>query len=306
LLLNVSSTHRTYEGLDLRKRLVKDFAPAVLAGGSVVYSAFDIVGDIAIIKMPKNCPVSSQDIAAALMNRHKRVKAVFVQDSKVAGAFRLRSLTHVAGEHRTQTVHRESGCFYALDLETCYFSPKLSGERLRIAGLVQPGETVVNMFAGVGTFSILIAKRQPTAKIYSIDVNPVAVEFMKENARVNRVNGNVVSLQGDAKAIIEAQLQGCADRVLMPLPEKAYEYLPTAVAALKPKGGWIHLHTFVHATKTENPKEMVKQKVTEALHGLGVKFEVSSVRVVRSTGPNWWQLVADIKVNIPLQQSDYK
>jgi tRNA (guanine37-N1)-methyltransferase len=283
--------------LDLRKRLVKDFDPAVLAGGLVVYSAFDIVGDIAIIRIPKKCPVTSREVAAALMNRHKRIKAVYLQDSKVAGAFRLRSLTHVAGEKRTRTVHRESGCFYAVDLETCYFSPKLSGERLRIANLVQPGEVVVNMFAGVGTFSVLIAKRQPTAKVYSIDINHEAVEFMKENARVNRVYGHVVPILGDAKTIIEAQLKGCADRVLMPLPEKAYEYLAAAVFALKPSGGWIHLHTFVHATKTENPAEMVKAKVTEALQNLGMKFEVASVRVVRSTGPNWWQLVADIKVH---------
>jgi len=285
----------------LRKRLVKDFDPAVLAGGSVVYSAFDIVGDIAIIKMPKNCPVSSKEVAAALMNRHKKIKAVFLQASKVAGDFRLRSLTHVAGENRTRTVHRESGCFYAVDLETCYFSPKLSGERLRIAGLVQPGETVVNMFAGVGTFSVLIAKRQPTAKVYSIDINPVAFEFMKENARVNRVYGNVVPLLGDAKTIIEAQLKGCADRVLILLPEKAYEYLPAAVAALKSKGGWIHLHAFEHAYKTENPAESVRRKIGEASRGLARNLEVASVRVVRSTGPNWWQLVADIKVNIPLQ-----
>lgn len=280
----------------MRKRLVKDFDPAVLTDGSVVYSAFDIVGDIAIIKMPKSCPVSSREIGAALMKRHKHVKAVFLQDSKVAGDFRLRSLTHVAGENRTQTVHKESGCLYNLDLQTCYFSPKLSGERLRIAGLVQPDEVVVNMFAGVGTFSILIAKRQPTSKVYSIDINPVAVEFMEENVRLNRVKGNVVPVLGDAKAIIETQLQSCADRVLMPLPEKAYEYLPAALSALKATGGWVHLHTFMHATKTEDPKKMVKQKATNAMQGLGVKFEVSSVRVVRSTGPNWWQLVADVSV----------
>jgi tRNA (guanine37-N1)-methyltransferase len=200
----------------------------------------------------------------------------------------------VAGENRTRTVHKESGCFFAVDVEKCYFSPKLSSERLRIAKLIHPGVTVVNMFAGVGCFSILIAKHQPTAKVYSIDINPTAVQFMQENIRLNRVFSKVVPLQGDAKEIIQNQLQGCADRVLMPLPEKAFEYLPIAISALKTAGGWIHLHAFEHATKTVNPAEKVKQKIKKELDDLGVDFEVSFVRVVRSTGPNWWQLVADV------------
>jgi len=93
------------------------------------------------------------------------------------------------------------------------------------------------MFAGVGCFSILIARNVPTAKVYSIDVNPVAFEFMQENVVVNRAFGQVFPLLGDAKALIETRLRGVADRVLMPLPEKALEYLPCAVAALKPSGG---------------------------------------------------------------------
>jgi tRNA (guanine37-N1)-methyltransferase len=152
------------------------------------------------------------------------------------------------------------------------------------------------MFAGVGCFSILIAKRQPTAKIYSIDINPTAVEFMRENVRLNRVYGKVVPLLGDAKEIIQNHLQHCANRVLMPLPERAFESLPCAVSALRPAGGWIHIHAFEHATKTEDPAEKVKQKVKETLGVLGVKFEIPFARVARSTGPNWWQLAADIQV----------
>ena len=120
---------------------------------------------------------------------------------------------------------------------------------------------------------------------------------MQENIRLNRVYGKVVPLLGDSKEIIEKQLQQSADRVLMPLPEKAFESLPVAVSVLKASGGWIHLHAFEHATKTEDSAEKVKQKVKETLTASGVKFEVPFVRVVRSTGPNWWQLVADVQVS---------
>ncbi len=285
------------EGLGLRKRLRETFAKLFPAEESVsVYSAFDIIGDIAIIKLPNSSTAKPEDVAEAIMNRHRNVKTVFVQTSGVTGDYRLRRLAHVAGENRTVTVHRESGCCFAVDVESCYFSPRLLHERLRIARLVQPDEVVVNMFAGVGCFSIIIAKHSQAAKVFSIDVNPVAVKFMEENIRRNRVYGKVVPLLGDAKEIIEARLQCCADRVLVPLPEKAFVYLPCAVSALKKSGGWIHVHAFEHALKTENLAEKVKQKVAETLDVLGVNFEVYHVRVVRSTGPNWFQLVADVHV----------
>ncbi len=277
----------------MRKRL----RSTLTLGTASVYNSFDIIGDIAITKLPDPSTTNAKAAGEAIMKVHRNVKAVFAQTSAVAGDFRLRSLRHIAGKNRTRTLHRESGCVFSVDLQECYFSPRLSHERLRIAELVQPSETVVNMFAGVGCFSIVIAKHSQAAKVYSIDVNPIAVEFMQENVRLNRVYGKVVPLLGNSKEIIEKQLQWSADRVLMPLPEKAFEYLPVAVSALKPSGGWIHLYAFEHTTKTENPAEKVKWKVQEAFGGLGVGFAIPLVRVVRSTGPNWWQLVADVEVS---------
>jgi tRNA (guanine37-N1)-methyltransferase len=261
-----------------------------------VYNSFDIIGDIAIIRAPSASPVDPQAAAKAVMSVHRNVKTVLLQDSPVAGELRLRSLTHVAGENKTRTVHRENGCLFAVDLAETYFSPRLSHERIRIAKLVASGETVVNMFAGVGCFSIIIAEHSGAAKVFSIDLNPAAVQSMQENIRLNRVYGRVLPLLGDAKDIINRKLQRVADRVLMPLPEKAIEYLPAAVSALKPSGGWIHLYVFEHAAKTENPAEKAKLKVAEALDALGAEFEVPFVRIVRSTGPNWYQLAADVYV----------
>jgi tRNA (guanine37-N1)-methyltransferase len=167
---------------------------------------------------------------------------------------------------------------------------------MRIARLVEPNETVVNMFAGVGCFSIAIAKHVNNTRVFSIDVNPAAIHFMQENIRLNRVYDRVTPLLCDSKEIIRKQLQQVADRVLMPLPEKALEYLPYAVSALKSSGGWIHYYSFEHAAKTESPLDKVKLKVAETLDALGVGFEVPVVRVVRSTGPNWFQLAVDVHV----------
>jgi tRNA (guanine37-N1)-methyltransferase len=230
------------------------------------------------------------------MSIHRGVKSVFVQAGPIFGDFRVRTLKLAAGENKTTTRYRESGCVFAVDVEKCYFSPRLLYERSRIAGLVKPGETVVNMFAGVGCFSIIIAKTVGQSKVFSIDVNPVAVEFMKENIRINRVFGKVVPLFGDSKEIIDTDLQCKADRVLMPLPEKAIEYLPYALCSLKKQDGWIHYYDFQHAVGNENPVEKTRLKVAEKLDSLGVDYTFAFSRVVRRTGPNWYQTVLDIHV----------
>jgi tRNA (guanine37-N1)-methyltransferase len=281
----------------LRKRLRKTLSN-ILSPEDInkVYNSFDVVGDIAIIRLPSTSQVNAQTAANVIMNRHRNVKTVLLQASPVAGELRLRRLTYVAGANKTSTVHRESGCFFAVDLEKCYFSPRLSHERMRIAKLVETKETVVNMFAGVGCFSVIIAKHANPEKVFSIDVNPAAVQFMHENIRLNRVYDKVTPLLGDSKEIIYNRLQRVANRVLMPLPEKALEYMSCALSALKTSGGWIHYYGLEHAKKTESPTEKIKLKVEAALGALGVDFEVPFVRVVRSTGPNWYQLVADLHI----------
>jgi tRNA (guanine37-N1)-methyltransferase len=281
----------------LRKRLRKTLS-SMLSSEDLrkAYNSFDIVGEIAIIRLPQDSSVNAKTAAEAIMEVHGNVKTVLLQESPVAGDLRLRRLTHVAGEDKTRTVHREFGCLFAVDVADCYFSPRLSHERMRIAMLVEPNETVVNMFAGVGCFSIMIVKHSSSAQVFSIDVNPAAFKFMDGNIRLNRVYGEVTPLLGDAKEIINSRLQRVADRVLMPLPEKALDYLPCAVSALRESGGWIHYYGFEHAAKTERPTEKAKLKVVQALEALGLNFEVPYVRVVRSTGPNWYQIVADIHV----------
>jgi tRNA (guanine37-N1)-methyltransferase len=281
----------------LRKRLKEKLSTALPQEAlSKVYSSFDIVGDLVIIKTANANPQETQAIAHQIVATHKNIKTVLAPTTAIKSGYRTRELKLLAGENKTVTTHKEFGCTFQVDVAKCYFSPRLSHERTRVAKLVQSGETVVNMFAGVGCFSIVIAKNVPQVKVYSIDVNPAAYDYMVENVRRNRVYGRVHPLLGDAKDLIESQLQGAADRVLMPLPELALQYLPTALTALKPCGGWIHFHDFMHATADEDPKEKTKQKVAEKLGSLGVNYTIAYARVVRSIGPNWWHIVIDVQV----------
>ena len=262
----------------------------------LAYKSYDIVGDIAVIRVPEPLKQRTKIIAEAVMQSHKRLKAVWRQTSSVSGSFRLRGLELVLGERKTETVHKEHGCIFKVDLEKCYFSPRLAYERMRIARQVRPDETISNMFAGVGCYSIVIAKYSKPKKIFSIDTNSFAIQYMRENIKLNRVEETVVPVQGDSKKVIEERLQNVADRIIMPLPERAYEYLDYAVLALKPTGGWIHYYAFEHAKKDENPIEKTELKVSDKMQMLGVSFVVEFGRIVRTTGPNWYQVVLDIQV----------
>jgi tRNA (guanine37-N1)-methyltransferase len=278
------------------RKLLRDKLSVALPSEELdkVYSSFDVIGDIAIIKI--NALQNAEAIANQIMACQKNIKTVLTPTTSIMGDFRVRGLKYLAGEIKTVTCHKESGCSFKVDVEKCYFSPRLSFEHSRIAKLVESGETVVNMFAGIGCFSIFIAKTSSQTRVYSIDVNPTAIQCMEENVRINEVEEYVFPMLGDAKDIINSKLQGVADRVLMPLPEIALEYLPHALSALKQAGGWIHYYDFQHAQGKENPAEKTKLKVAEKLDCLGVNYIFANSRVMRPTGPNWYQTVVDIKV----------
>ncbi len=274
-------------------RMLKESLKGILTSDelALLSSGFDMVGDIAILRIDARLASKKQVIASTLLQRNRTIKTVLGQSSPVSGEYRVRDLEHLAGEKKTVTTHREHGCVFEVDLSKVYFSPRLSTERLRIAQLVSAGEVVVNMFAGVGAFSIVIAKKTPVAKVFSIDVNPSAYELQVKNVGLNRVEGRVVPMLGDSGRIILSSLKGVADRVLMPLPEGAQRFLPDALIALKESGGAIHYYRHVHAAKGEDP---IAKAVQEVDSSLGSAFAVLGKRIVREIGPRWFEVVLDI------------
>jgi tRNA (guanine37-N1)-methyltransferase len=262
----------------------------------LVCKSYDIIGDIAVIRVPEKLVPKSAIIAEAILQLHNSVKAVWRQSSAVSGRFRLRKLEYLVGERRTLTAYKEHRCIFSVDLKNCFFSPRLSHERMRIARLVHEDEVVINMFAGVGAFSIIIAKHSQAKRVYSIDVNPTAVGFMRENILLNRVLNRVVPIEGDSKTVIKERLRKTADRILMPLPEKAFEYLDYGIEALKPEGGWVHYYDFEHARKGESSVSKVEAKFYQKLSLMNVSFSIPFSRIVRDIGPRWQQVVLDVQI----------
>lgn len=256
--------------------------------------SIDFVGEIAVVEVPPELESYKKVLGEAILATHKRTNTVLAKLGAVKGDFRLREFEVLAGEGKTETIHKEHGCTYYLDLAKVYFSPRLANEHNRVASQVKEGETVVDMFAGVGPFSILIAKKHVNMRVYAIDMNPDAISYLKRNTEANKVQGKVTPILGDAKETIRDKLKGKADRAIMNLPEKAIEYVDAACEAIKPKGGTIHYYEF---SNSPNPMETAKSRFTEAIEKAGRNIkEVLSTRTVREAAPFTWQVAVDAEI----------
>lgn len=271
--------------------LSEELPPHVLAS---LPHAVDFVGDIVIVEIPSELESRKHAIGAAVLKAHKRVKTVLSKGSPVSGVYRLRTFEVIAGEANTQTVHKEHGCVYHVDLAKAYFSSRLSYEHLRVASLIKEGETVVDMFAGIGPFSILAAKEHVDTRVYAIDMNPDAHKLLMKNIAVNRVVGKVIAIVGDARQVVNERLSGVADRVIMNLPERAVEYVDVAVKALKPEGGVIHYYQFVEAPE---PLEAARHRFDEALKQTNRSLHrILETRIVRGIAPFKYQVAVDAEI----------
>ncbi len=256
-----------------------------------LFSAFDQIGDIIVIRIPDSLLSKKKIIGGIILERVSTAKSVFYQSSDVEGDFRTRSLELLAGEDRTETEYKEYGCRFAVDVEKVFFSPRLSTERERIANLVQDEEIVVNMFGGIGMFSILVAKNKKCT-VYNIDINPIASKLCEKNINLNKLVGEVICINGDAAKIIKERLENKGDRTLMLLPERSDEFLESAILATR-NNGIIHYYSHIHADKKQDAPKLSEQHYLELTK---VKSEILNSKIVRAVGPRYYQTVVDVKI----------
>ena len=262
--------------------LVKEETLSEVVGYS---PAFEIVGDIAIIDQYES---DAQQVADAMI-RNKKIKTVVQAAGAVTGEYRTREFTFLAGEKRTETQYRENGCSYLLDVAKVYFTPRLATERMRIAEQVKNGDKVVDMFAGVGPFSVLIAKKYPGAHVIAIDKNPDAIKYLRENVRLNKVK-NVEIREGDAMDEIRGISD--ADHVIMNLPHSALDFLDAAFGVIK-KGGVIHLYAIAHE---DDLFDGLWRKIEESACRAGVSVNSLNRRIVRPYAPYQYNVCIDFHV----------
>ena len=261
---------------------------AGIGGPERASSGVDVVGDIAIVRLAGFTSSEKKRVAGALLDTLGNVRVVMEQEGGIEGEYRLRRLKRLAGEKRTLTVHRENGCAFRVDVARCYFSPRLSTERLRIAELAKRRERVLNMFAGVGPFSVVIAKKAG-ARVTSCELNSFAAKLHLENDRLNKVEDLVTVIQGDAAELPE-RTTSKFDRILMPHPSEADRFLPTALR-LASKGATIHYYRHVLGEDEEEGTAALRDELSRLLTP-GTSY---AVRKVREVGPRWLEMAAEIR-----------
>ncbi|HOQ19200.1 MAG TPA: methyltransferase, partial [Methanothermobacter thermautotrophicus] len=174
------------------------------------------IGDIIVLNREADDPEALLDMEG--------VRSV-IQVEGIHGPLRRPRVRVLAGSG-TETVHKENGCLFRIDLSRVMWSRGNINERARIPSLVEEGETVVDMFAGIGYFSIPVAVHSDPGSVYSVELNPDSFELLKSNITLNRVEGIIEPIMGDCR---EVAPELDADRVIMGYVGRTHHFLDAAM-----------------------------------------------------------------------------
>lgn len=272
---------------------LKDILKDVLSKEELEFAprAFDIVGDIAIIEIPDELKKKKKKIAEALKKTQSRIKTVCNKKGERSGDYRLSDLEALIGKE-TETEHLEYGCKFKVDIRKAYFSVREATERQRIARMIKPGENVLVMFSGVCPSPIIYAKAQPKInKVYGVELNPEAHAYAVDNVRINRVQTKAVPVCGDVRKVCP-KLGVKFDRITMPLPKGAHEFLDVAFRCIK-KNGTIH---FYHWDREDDLYSGALGIIRKEAKKAGKNVKILDKRKVLPYGPRIWKICVEFKV----------
>lgn len=273
----------------------------------LIPKSYDIIGDIAVIEFDKFNDLNDkkandyrEKIAEAIININKSIKTVYEKKSQIMGKYRLREIAHLYGEDKSETIHKENNCFFKLDIKNTFFSPRLVFERRRISSSkIEENEIIIDMFSGVGTFAIQIAKKNKV-KVYAFDVNPNAYRYLKENIKLNNLKGEILPHNINIKDLFKPANQlgkllfHKADRIIMNLPENSIQFIEETCFLMKKSGGVVHFYQF---SEKPNPVENTLKSIEECLTNLNWEIEnrINS-KIVKHYSPRSELVVVDLKI----------
>ncbi|MHC3437669.1 class I SAM-dependent methyltransferase [Natrialbaceae archaeon A-gly3] len=247
--------------------------------------SFERLGEIALLE--EDDEELTREIAEAIVESDLPLETVLNKASKIKGETRVRDWEVLAGEG-TETIHREYGCEFSLDLAEVYFSPRLATERHRVTEQVEEGERAFDMFAGVGPFVIPFAKRG--AECVGVDLNESAIEYLRKNAERNGVADRVTAIAADVREVA-SDYEGWADRIVMNLPHSADEFLESAVE-IAGEDCVIHYYDIQHEDDPYGPGERAIRNAAEPIY----EVTVENRRTVRSYAPHEVNVCLDVRL----------
>ena len=248
-------------------------------------SPYDIFGNIALVKFKVGTKAKDKKrFADNLLENNKSVKTVLEKSGRFKGRLRKQETKYLTGLKTKEALYRENNCVFRFNIDSVYFSPRLSNERKEVAHEVKKGDSVLVMFAGVGPYPIVIAKNSGAGKVYSNEINKEANKYAEMNIELNGVKNRLVLLEGDIKRVAKKVSKGRLivkgnlvplhfDVIVMPRPQLKDSFLREAFTLSK-KGTRIFYYDFCKEEEIKNAVNRIKQeaiKYKKRVKILGIK-----------------------------------
>ena len=256
----------------------------------ILRRSYDIIGYIMILEIPRQLIKKEKTIAKYFLKTLPNIKTVVKKKGPHAGKYRIQKYQLILGEPKYEVIHKENQLNLKLNINETYYSPRSANERMRIARLVKPDESILVMFSGIGPYALVLSKFSKAKKIIGIEINEKAHKYAMENAIINKLN-NVGFYKGDVNKIIP-KLNEKFDRIIMPLPKTSITYLPLALKYIKSKG-IIHFYDFSEESKI--PTSTIK-KIQNSCKKSKKQFKILKITKCGQQSPRIYRLCADFQV----------
>jgi len=254
-----------------------------------MHVGYDIIGNIAILKFGKDeKQKDKKKFSENFMKKNKSVKTVVEKVGKFSGRLRTQKTKYLSGEKTKEALCKENGCIFRLNVDTCYFSPRLSTERKEIAKKVK-NENVLVMFGGIAPFAIVTSKLGKPIKVVSIEISRECSKYAKMNVKRNKIK-NVEVIQGDVRIRVP-QMKQKFDRIVMARPNLKNSFLDIAFLKIT-KNGIINYYGFYEEKNKRDLKNLILEEAKKARK----KIRIQRIKKAGEIGPYKFRYRADIKI----------
>jgi tRNA (guanine37-N1)-methyltransferase len=251
---------------------------------------YDIIGNIAIIKGDKKTKIEKLKQAKKLL-QISGIKTVLEKVSNVKGRLRTIKTKYLAGDKNLIAVYKENACIFKLNVETCYFSPRLANDRKEVAHKIKQKDRVLVMFAGVGPYPIVIYKYSKPKEIVSVELGKEPCKYFKENLKLNKINPEKIKIiQGDVKKKITKEL-GIFNVIMMARPNLKESFLKYALIVSK-KNTKIFYHLFCHERDLNSEVEKLRKEASK----LKRQIKVEKITPIGNLAPYKYRYRVEMKV----------
>ena len=256
----------------------------------MINATFDLLGNVILLKFPHETKEREKKrFAQKLLKEHKSAKTVLEKVGKFKGLLRKQKTKFLFGKKTKEVLYRENNCVFRFNVDSTYFSPRLSNERKEIAGKIKKGNEVLVMFAGVSPYSIVIAKNSKAKKIYSVEINKEANKYAKLNVELNKLKNKVEVIQGNVKNFVKQKKK--FDVIVMPRPQLKESFLKEAFMLSK-KNTRIFYYDFC----LDSEKDKIVEKIKTEAKKVGKKIKILKVKNAGEIAPYRFRVRVDFIV----------